>query len=139
MLECRARDWDVRELILDTDSVNISKESVEPICAEYGCILNPASRGAPQENSKAERLVQEAKNGIRALMIGAPHIKRNRWGAAAKYYCRIHNVLTPNRLEAKSPYEILNGRVPDLKRMYFKVFGAPCQYKPLTAPDSALS
>ena len=73
-------------------------------------------------------------------MLSAPHLKRNRWGAALKYYCRIKNVLVqPHDLHGRSAYQQLTNREPDLRRMFFRVFGAPVQYKPLTSPDCVLS
>ena len=36
----------------------------------------------------------------------------------------------------KSPYECVNGRPAPLRSMFFLVFGAPCQWKPLESPKN---
>ena len=83
LLERIADDYRVREIICDTDSILISQDGVEPILADYGCVIRPASAGTPEENNLAENAVGRLKKGILALMTGAPHIKKNRWGCCA--------------------------------------------------------
>ena len=143
LLEVIAKDYAVRVLVMDTDQVQISKASIEPLLAEYGVVLQLASVETPQENSLAENAVQRLKRGVRALLNGAPHIQKNRWGVAGRYYCYIMMVTRLKEADGKSPYEMITGRPPKLKSMFFRIFGSPIQFKTkgkrLVATDSRTS
>ena len=110
LLEVIAKDYCVRVLVMDTDQVQISKSEVEPILAEYGCVLYLSSAGTPQENGLAENTVRRLKEGIRALVLGAPHVHKNRWGLAALYYCKIMFVLKIKSNGDKTPYYCVHKR-----------------------------
>jgi hypothetical protein len=125
-----ALQYVVRIVRLDGDAVNISAR-VEQICVDYGVVLQPMSAGTPQENGFAEKVVGDCTRIARALMLGAPHIKRNRWGAAYNYGDKVNAVLPKVSKHGKTPYEIIHLRVPDMNKMYLKVWGCPVQFKPL--------
>ena len=121
-------DYVVRVIVLDNAAEFMSQE-VEDILDEYDVMMQPASPYTPQGNSLAENAVQIVCRIGRALMLGAPHLPSNRWGLAVKYACHINLVLPKKRLGGKTPYERIKGRIPDLRRLYYKVFGAPLVYK----------
>ena len=56
------------------------------------------------------------------------------WGLDI-YATVIHDVLPQKTKEDKSPYERRTGKKPDLNKLFIKVFGAPCQYSPMTKPE----
>ena len=121
-------DYVVRVIVLDNAAEFMSRD-VEDILDEYDIAMKPASPYTPQGNSLAENAVQIVCRIGRALMLGAPHLPSNRWGLAVKYACHINLVLPKKRLGGKTPYESIKGRIPDLRRLYYKVFGAPLVYK----------
>lgn len=125
-----ALQYIVRIIRLDGDAVNISAD-VERLANDYGFVLQPMSAGAPEENGFAEKAVGDVTRLARAFMLGAPHLKRNRWGAAYKYADKVNIVLPKKAKGGKTPYELIHHRVPDIDRMYIKVFGAPLQFRPL--------
>jgi hypothetical protein len=46
------------------------------------------------------------------------------WAEAVNTACYTSNRLFPHRLLAKTPYELLNGKKPDVS--FFRVFGCKC-------------
>ena len=46
----------------------------------------------------------------------------------------IHDLLPQKTKEDKSSYERRTGKKSDLNKLFIKVFGAPCQYSPMTKP-----
>ena len=132
--EVMARDYMIRMVCCDCDPALISVSEMEPIFAEYGIIWSLSSPGSPQENGFAENAVNRVKETSRAMMLSAPHLNPNCWGAALKYACAVLFIKPLKANNDKSPYECVNGRAPPRRNMSFRVFGAPCQYKPLESP-----
>ena len=102
----------------------------------YGIIWSLSSPGSPQENGFAENAVKRVKETSRAIMLSAPHLNPNCWGVALKYTCTVLFIKPPKGNGDKSPYECVNGRLAPLRCMFFRVFGAPCQWKPLDNPKN---
>jgi hypothetical protein len=125
-----ALQYVVRIVRLDGDAVNISAR-VEMLASEYGFVLQPMSAGSPQENALAEKAVADVTRLARAFMLGAPHLKANRWGSGFKYADKVNSILPKPSKNGRTPYEIIHKRVPDMDRMCIRVFGCPVQFKPL--------
>jgi hypothetical protein len=123
-----AQMYVVRVLVIDNASELYGTE-VEELAEEFDFVIRPAAPYTPQGNSLAENGVGIVCSLIRSLMIGAPHLPANRWGLAAKYAALINFVLPKKRNGGRTPYEVVRSRKPNIKRMFYKVFGAPVQYK----------
>ena len=136
LLSVMAIQYVVRVLVVDNGSELVSQE-IEDIALEYGFVIRPASPYTPQGNSLAENAVGIVCSIARALMLGAPHLPSNRWGLAVKQAALINHVLPKSRNSGKSAYEVIRKRAPNVKRMYYKVFGAPVQYK-VTSVDGKM-
>jgi hypothetical protein len=128
LLSVLAIHYVVRRVVIDNASELVSQD-VSDLAEEYGFILSPAAPYTPQGNSLAENAVGIVCTITRALMLGAPHLPRNRWGLAIKHAALINHVLPKARNGGRSAYEVIRKVAPNLKRMFFKVFGAPVQYK----------
>ena len=127
-----AMDWIVRRVVLDNAGELISHE-LQALADEYEFELRPGSPYTPQDNSLAEAAVKKICTFMRVFMLGAPHLPANRWGLAAKYASKV-NLVTPSKdavggKQRLTVYEKLKGRAPNPKKMFYKIFGAPCQYK----------
>ena len=69
------------------------------------------------------------------LVLGAKHLPAWAWGLSDIYSCYVHDVLPQKGKGDKSPFEMRSGRKPDLKTLFIKVFGAPCQYAPMQGAE----
>ena len=67
--------------------------------------------------------------------MGAKHLPAWSWGLADIYSCYVHDLLPQKTKEDRPPYEYRNKKKPDLKSMFVKVFGAPCQYAPMQGAE----
>ena len=132
--EVETEHFVVRELYVDTYSVNLSK-AAEEVAGMFKCKIVPISAGSPQELAFAESAVRTLGRMSRALICGAKHLPGWIWGLADIYATVIHDVLPQKTKEDKSPYERRTGKKPDLNKLFIKVFGAPCQYSPMTKPE----
>jgi hypothetical protein len=131
--EIETEGYVTREVYVDTHSVNLSK-AAEEVAAMFRVKIIPVSAGTPQEMAFAESAVRVVGQMGRTLMCGAPHLPSFCWGLADLHAAYVHELIPKHRLGC-SPYEFRTGREPDLDRFFVKVFGAPCQYSPMTGPD----
>jgi hypothetical protein len=127
--EIESEGFTVREIYVDTFSVNISR-AAEEVATMFKVRLIPVSSGTPQEMAYAERAVQTIAQMSRALMAGAPHLPQFCWGLSDIHANLIHDVLPQKTHENQSPYEKTRGRTPNLEAMFIRVFGCACQYAP---------
>ena len=132
--EIESEGFTVREIYVDTFSVNISR-AAEEVATMFKVRLIPVSSGTPQEMAYAERAVQTIAQMSRALMAGAPHLPQFCWGLSDIHANLIHDVLPQKAHENQSPYEKTRGRAPNLEAMFIRVFGCACQYAPRLGAD----
>lgn len=79
---------------------------------------------AHQQNGKAERAIRTIEGRLFAMLQTA-NLPSNLWGEAALTICYLWNRTESSTLPAGiTPYEILNGRKPDLSHL--RVWGARC-------------
>ena len=124
----------VRELYVDTSSVNISL-AAEEVAGMFKVRIVPISGGTPQELAYAESAVRTLGQMSRSLMIGAPHLPKMMWGLSDIHAAYIHMTIPQKGKGGISPYEITTGRVPDKDLLFIRVFGCPCQYEPANSVD----
>ena len=123
-----------KELYVDTYSVNLSKEA-EDVAAMFRCRICPISAGTPQELAFAESGVRNVGKISRSMLLGAKHLPSWAWGLADGYATYVHDVLPQRRRGYKSPYELRNGKKPNLDLLFIKCFGAACQYAPMEGAE----
>jgi hypothetical protein len=119
----------VRELYVDTSSVNISL-AAEEVSGMFKVRIVPISGGTPQELAYAESAVRTLGQMSRSLMMGAPHLPKMMWGLSDIHAAYLHMTIPQKGKGNVSPYEITTGRVPDKDLLFIRVFGCPCQYEP---------
>ncbi len=127
--EVESEGYAVREIYVDTFSVNISR-AAEDVASMFKVRLIPVSSGTPQEMAYAERAVQTIAQMSRALMARAPHLPQFCWGLGDLHANLIYDVMPQKSHEGMSPYKWTRGRAPNLEAMFIRVFGCPCQYSP---------
>ena len=119
-----------RIIVVDTDAILVSQET-EAVADDWHCTIQPISAGTPQENAIAEKAVGDMRRDSRAVMLGAPHLPKWCWGLADGWVCYVHYLL-PNRSNSNvSPYQLCEGRIPDLVQLFVHVFGCPVSFKPM--------
>ena len=121
-----------RMLISDTYSVNISAAATA-VCDDFDAVLRPASAGSPQELGQAEKAIQDLRRMTRCSLASAPHLdKQLMWGLCDEWQVWVHYILPgPPRNKGMSPYEMIEGRKPDLKVLFLHPFGCPVSFKPM--------
>ena len=120
----------LRILVCDPKSVNIS-EAIEEICDEHDILLRPCSTNTPEEIGGAEKAVGDLRRDSRAALQAAPHLPNSMWGCADEYAAYVHYCCGSASNEGGlTPYEVCEGRKPDLKQMCIHVFGCPVAMKP---------
>ena len=92
-------------------------------CENLGIKHEFSAPKTPQQNGVAER-----KNRVlldmATVMMNSRNIAKNLWAEAVNTACHIiHRVYLRAGLD-KTPYELWNGKVPNIK--YFRVFGSKC-------------
>jgi hypothetical protein len=123
-----------REIMVDTFVVNLS-EAAEEVAAMFKTRIVPISAGTPQELAYAERAVRTIAEKSRAMLLGAPHLPNFMWGLADLYAAYVHDVLPQPDRSNKSPYQIRQGKHPNIDHLHIKVFGCPCQFAPMDGPE----
>ena len=101
----------------------------DKFCEDHGIIHQKSAPFTPQQNGLAERKNRTLVDMVNAMILNAG-LPFNLWGEALLTACYIHNRV-PSKRTHISPYEIWNGRKPNLN--YFKVWGCIAYYR---LPDS---
>ena len=101
----------------------------DKFCEDHGIIHQKSAPFTPQQNGLAERKNRTLVDMVNAMILNAA-LPFNLWGEALLTACYIHNRV-PSKRTHISPYEIWNGRKPNLN--YFKVWGCIAYYR---LPDS---
>jgi hypothetical protein len=123
-----------REVMMDTYVVNLSS-AAEDVAALFKTRLIPISAGTPQELAYAERAVRTLGDKSRTMLLGAPHLPKGMWGLTYLYSAYIHDVLPQKERGNMSPYEFRHRKQPNVDHLHIKVFGCPCQFAPMDAPE----
>jgi hypothetical protein len=132
--EVESEHWVCRELYVDTFAVNLS-QAAEDVAAIFQCKIVPISAGSPQELAFAESAVKTIAKMSRTMLISAKHLPGWAWGLADLFATYVHDTLPQRSKGYRSPFEIRHGYKPDLRHLFIKVFGAPCQYSPMGGPE----
>ncbi|WVZ89201.1 hypothetical protein U9M48_035633 [Paspalum notatum var. saurae] len=102
----------------ESDNTNI-----EEYCDEIGIKHEFSATYTPQQNGVVERKNRTLITLTRS-MLDEYGTSEKFWAEAINTACYASNRLYPHRLLDKTPYELLNGRKPNIS--YFRVFGCKC-------------
>ena len=97
---------------------------IDKLCDEFGSIRHQFSaKYTPQSNGLVEMknrtLIDMAKS-----MLSEYNVSQSFWAEAINTACYYSNCLYYHPLKEKTPYELSNGRKPNIA--YFRVFGCKC-------------
>ena len=96
---------------------------IDELCDEFGIKHQFSAKYTPQLNSLVERKNRMLIDMARS-MLSEYNVSDSFWVEAIKTTCYCSNRLYYHRLLEKTPYELLNGRKPNIA--YFRVFGWKC-------------
>ncbi|WVZ62805.1 hypothetical protein U9M48_012507 [Paspalum notatum var. saurae] len=97
--------------------------NIEEYCDEVGIKHEFSATYTPQQNGVVERKNRTLITLARS-MLDEYSTSEKFWAEAINTACYASNRLYPHRLLDKTPYELLNGRKPNIS--YFRVFGCKC-------------
>ncbi|WVZ80771.1 hypothetical protein U9M48_028224, partial [Paspalum notatum var. saurae] len=107
--------------------------NIEEYCDEVGIKHEFSATYTPQQNGVVERKNRTLITLARS-MLDEYGTNEKFWAEDINTVCYASNWLYPHRLLDKTPYELLNGRKPNIS--YFRVFGCKCYiYKKLQHLD----
>ena len=94
-------------------------------CEEHGIIHQRTSPYTPQQNGLDERKNRSLVDMVNSMLLSSK-LPFNLWGEALLSACHIHNRI-PSKITKTSPYELWNGRKPNLS--YIRVWGCLAFYR----------
>ncbi|WVZ50988.1 hypothetical protein U9M48_002184 [Paspalum notatum var. saurae] len=97
--------------------------NIEEYCDEVGIKHEFSATYTPQQNGAVERKNRTLITLARS-MLDEYGTSEKFWAEAINTACYASNQLFPHRLLNKTPYELLNGKKPNIS--YFWVFGCKC-------------
>ncbi|WVZ93742.1 hypothetical protein U9M48_039699 [Paspalum notatum var. saurae] len=97
--------------------------NIEEYCDEFGIKHEFSATYTPQQNGVVERKNRTLITLARSI-LDEYGTNEKFWAEAINTACYASNRLYPHRLLDKTPYELLNGRKPNIS--YFRVFGCKC-------------
>ena len=96
---------------------------MESFCTRSGISQEFFAPITPQQNGVVERKNKVIQEMARA-MLHNKDVARNLWGEAVNTACHMVNRVYFRPDTKKTPYELWNGRKPNVK--YFRIFGSTC-------------
>jgi transposase InsO family protein len=96
---------------------------IDELCDEYGIRHQFSAKYTPQSNGLVERKNRTLIDMARS-MLSEYNVSHSFWAEAINTACFYNNRLYCHQFLEKTPYEILNGRKPNIA--YFQVFGCKC-------------
>jgi transposase InsO family protein len=97
--------------------------NIEAYCEEIGIKHEVSSTYTPQQNSVVERKNRTLITLART-MLDEYNTLEKLWAEAINTACYASNRLFLQKFYGKTPYELLNGKKPDVS--FFRVFGCKC-------------
>ena len=97
--------------------------NIEEYCDEVGIKHEFSSTYTPQQNGVVERKNRTLITLART-MLDEYNTSEKMWAEAINTACYASNRLFPHKFLEKTPYELLNGKKPDVS--FFRVFGCKC-------------
>jgi hypothetical protein len=97
--------------------------NIEAYCDEVGIKHKVSVSYTPQQNGVVERKNRTLITLVRT-MLDEYNTPQELWAEAINTTCYASNHLFPQKFLGKTPYELLNGKKPDVS--FFRVFGCKC-------------
>ena len=97
--------------------MNFFSNDFSTFCEEHGIIDQNSVPYTPQQNGLAERKNRTLVDIVNVMILSAK-LPFNLWGEALLTTCHVHNRVPSKKIKV-SPYELWNGRKPNLD--YIKV------------------
>ena len=115
--------------VIVDDAPELYGAEAQAVARRWSFVIVPISTNTPQQQ-KAEKGIKDFMAITRAMMLGTKE-PLNSWGAATGYATKVHFVV-PNagNSHSYSPFQMIWLRAPDVAMMFYRVFGASCEYKP---------
>ena len=115
---------DVKHIRCDNE---LMSSAVKELAKQKGIKLEPCPPYEKNYNSKAENGVRTVEEMIRCLLINAG-MPKFMWEEAARTTSfTLNRVGSKANQDGKTPYEILNGKAPDVS--FMRIFGCECHAK----------
>ena len=95
----------------------------EEFCESRGITHEFSSPRTPQQNGVVERKNRALEHMVRTMLI-ASKLPKHFWAQAVHTACYIMNRAMLRPMLKKTPYELLNGRVPNISHL--RIFGCKC-------------
>ena len=92
-------------------------DALKDIIKRENIMVETCAPDTPQLNGVAERINRTLLEKTRALLVDAG-LPLEFWELALYQVVHVHNRLPHKRLKFKSPYEMLRGKVPDIRHIY---------------------
>jgi transposase InsO family protein len=96
---------------------------IDELCDEFGIRHQFSAKYTPQSSGLVERKNRTLIDMARS-MLSEYNVSQSFWAEAINTTCYYSNHLYCHPLKEKTPYELLNGRKPNIA--YFWVFGCKC-------------
>jgi hypothetical protein len=112
----------IKRVRSDNDS-EFKNTRTDELCDDFGIRHKFSAKYTPQSNSLIERKNRTLIDMERS-MLSEYNVSQFFWAKAINMACYYSNRLHYHPLKEKTPYELLNGRKPNIA--YFLVFGCKC-------------
>ena len=112
----------IKRVRSDNDS-EFKNTRIDELCDEFGIRHQFSPKYTPQSNSLVERKNRTLIDMARS-MLSEYNVSDSFWAEAINTACYCSNLLYCHRMLEKTPYELLNGRKPNIA--YFRVFDCKC-------------
>ena len=99
--------------------MNFFSNDFSTFCEEHGIIHQNSVPYTPQQNGLAKRKNRTLVDIVNVMILSAK-LPFNLWGEALLTTCHVHNRVPSKKIKV-SPYELWNGRKPNLD--YIKMWG----------------
>ena len=123
------------KVIRATGSEIVQSHAVQQFCIDRDIKLEAPSIATPESMGHCEAAVGNLIRRARAMLLGAPHLRKSLWSAAVCHSANINSVLPKKWNGGLTPYECIHLRPPDLKNLFFGIFGCPMECVHKAKPD----
>jgi transposase InsO family protein len=115
-------DYKIKKIRSDNRK-EFDNTNIHEYCDEIGIKHEISATYTPQQNGVVE-IKNKTLITLARTMIDEYNTSEKFWAEPVNIACYASNRLFPHRLLEKTPYELLNGKKPDVS--FFRVFGCKC-------------
>ncbi|KAI3510751.1 hypothetical protein L1887_17885 [Cichorium endivia] len=122
----RTQDSTTSKKIRSDNGTEFNNKQIEEFLASKGIEHNFSAPYTPQQNGVVERRNRTLVEAARSMLTFA-NLPQTFWAEAIATACFVQNRSIVNKRLQMTPYEVLNGRKPNVK--FFHIFGCRCFIK----------